>query len=100
TINWHDRSIFPERLWETCYRELVEDLKIRGAWFSTAGNAVAWFRKRRAAVFETDCPESEAICVKVTSDAGRDLPRLRLRIHEARPSCQNGAHASEAYADV
>jgi hypothetical protein len=100
TINWHDRSIFPERLWGTCYRDLLEDLKIRGAWFSTAGQAVAWFRKRRAAVFETDCTESEAMCAKVTSDNRDNLPRLRLRIHEARPSCQTSGRGLQRYTDI
>ncbi len=57
TINWHDRSIAPERLWGACYRDVVEDLKSRGAWFATAGQAISWFRKRRSVVFETDCIE-------------------------------------------
>ena len=30
TINWHDRSIAPERLWDGCYRDLVQELKSRG----------------------------------------------------------------------
>ena len=54
TINWHDRSLSPERLWHACYRDLVQDLRSRGAWFSTAGQAISWFRKRRSVVFETD----------------------------------------------
>ena len=54
TINWHDRSTAPERLWDACYRELLRELKAHGAWFSTAGQAVSWFRKRRSVVFETD----------------------------------------------
>ncbi len=54
TINWHDRSLAPERLWGACYRDLIQELKTRGAWFSTAAQAISWFRKRRSAVFETD----------------------------------------------
>src|SRR5205807_733198 len=52
TVNWHDRSIAPERLWGRFYEELVDHLVNQGAWFSTAADAVAWFRKRRSAVFE------------------------------------------------
>ena len=52
TINWHDRSIAPERLWDDFYIELVEELKRRGAWMPTASDAVAWFRARRAAQVE------------------------------------------------
>ena len=84
TINWHDRSLFPERLWGTFYRDLLEDLKRRGAWFVTAGQAIAWFRKRRATVFE-NTTESEAVCATVASDDGSDLPRLVLRVYQAHP---------------
>ena len=99
TINWHDRSIAPERLWDGTYRELVQDLKGRGAWFSTAGQAVSWFRKRRAATFEVDCTEPGAVRAKVTVDQGNHLPGLRLRIHKARKPNGIGAHGSEHYVD-
>jgi hypothetical protein len=52
TVNWHDRSILPERLWGRFYSELLEDLKARGAWITTAGDAVQWFRRRRSVRFE------------------------------------------------
>jgi hypothetical protein len=49
TVNWHDRSLAPERQWGGFYRELVEELERCGAWITTAGEAVNWFRARRAA---------------------------------------------------
>ncbi len=52
TINWHDRSIAPERCWDQFYIELVEKLRKRGAWMVTAAQAVAWFRERRETDFE------------------------------------------------
>src|SRR5439155_12599233 len=52
TVNWHDRSIAPERLWDESYIELLEDLKTKEPWFSTATDAVSWFKKRRSAVVE------------------------------------------------
>jgi hypothetical protein len=100
TINWHDRSIAPERLWEVCYRDMVQDLKSRGAWFSTAGQAISWFRKRRSAAFETDSILPGAVRAKVAVDHGDNLPGLRLRIHEARERSEIGAHRSENYADM
>ena len=100
TINWHDRSIAPERLWDACYRDLVQDLKNRGAWFSTASQAISWFRKRRSAAFETQCIEPGAVRAKVTVDHGDNLPGLRLRIHKARESSGIGAHGSEDYVDM
>jgi hypothetical protein len=82
TVNWHDRSLAPERLWGACYRELVQDLKSRRAWFATASQTVAWFAKRRSAAFEMDSQAPEGVRVKV---AGNNLPGLHLRIHEGRP---------------
>jgi peptidoglycan/xylan/chitin deacetylase (PgdA/CDA1 family) len=100
TINWHDRSLAPERLWGGCYRDLIEDLRSRGAWFSTAGQAVSWFRKRRSATFETDSTGSATVCVKVAVDHGDNLPRLRLRIHKPGELSEIGAHRSEHYVDI
>jgi hypothetical protein len=81
TVNWHDRSLAPERLWDGCYGELLQDLKARNAWFATAGQTTAWFRKRRQVVFETDSQAPGGILGKI---AGDDLPGLRLRIHQGR----------------
>jgi hypothetical protein len=100
TINWHDRSIFPERLWGACYRDLIEDLKSRGAWFATAGQAVAWFRKRRAAMFEAASAESYSTSAKIVSDDSRDLPPLRLRLHKPRQSVRTQSDEGEQYIDV
>jgi peptidoglycan/xylan/chitin deacetylase (PgdA/CDA1 family) len=47
TINWHDRSIAPERLWHRLYRDIIAELKSSGAWFATASQTVQWFEKRR-----------------------------------------------------
>jgi hypothetical protein len=97
TINWHDRSVCPERLWDATYRDLIQDLRSRGAWFATAGQAVAWFRKRRSAVFEAACNEPNAAA---TADDGEALPGLRLRTHKARESFQNAARGSEDHFDT
>ena len=41
TVNWHDRSIAPERLWGDFYVDLVAELKARGAWLTTAGERIS-----------------------------------------------------------
>src|SRR5262249_49925914 len=56
TVNWHDRSLAPERLWEGFYVDLVDELKRRRAWFPTAAEAVAWFNRRRSAAFDSARP--------------------------------------------
>ncbi len=99
TINWHDRSIVPERLWGTLYRDIVQDLRSRDAWFPTAGQAIRWFRKRRSAVFETDSREPGAIRVQIAADHDDNLPGLRLRVHKGRESGAITTQVSESYID-
>jgi len=100
TINWHDRSIAPERLWGAYYRDLVQDLKSRGAWFATAGQAISWFRKRRAAVFGMGRVEPGATRAKVADAPGKDLPGLLLRIHAAGQLSGTDVHASQEYINL
>jgi peptidoglycan/xylan/chitin deacetylase (PgdA/CDA1 family) len=99
TINWHDRSLAPERLWGGCYSQLIQELKNRGAWFATAGQAVAWFRKRRSATFVTDSGEPCVVRVKLAVDHRDQLPGLRMRIHEGRKS-RVSFHSAEDYVDM
>jgi hypothetical protein len=89
TVNWHDRSIAPERLWGDAYVDLIDELKNRGAWFSTAAQAVSWFRKRRSAVFEKVSWESGELRVRITVDVIGDLPDLQLRVYNGREPHRN-----------
>jgi hypothetical protein len=99
TVNWHDRSIAPERLWGIFYADLVEELKRQHAWFATAGQAVAWFRRRRGAVFEAVSTEFGTLRARVSVAGGEHLPGLRLRIHKMRPARRSGAFAARAADD-
>lgn len=83
TVNWHDRSIAPERCWDDFYVGLLDELKRGGAWFATAGEAVAWFRKRRTVTFDGLSGDSD---VPPLTTAGRadGLPGLQLRAYEGR----------------
>jgi peptidoglycan/xylan/chitin deacetylase (PgdA/CDA1 family) len=83
TVNWHDRSVAPERLWGEFYRELVQDLRRRGAWLATAGQTVSWFRRRRSAIFETDAGGRSCLYVKAEANPDGRLPGLRLRRYKA-----------------
>jgi hypothetical protein len=51
-VNWHDRSLAPERQWGRVYAYLLDEIR-RGerAWFARAGEAVDWFRWRRSIRF-------------------------------------------------
>ena len=68
-VNWHDRSLSPERLWGRCYRQLLDELRSASRpWFATAGQAVAWFRWRRSFRFAGDADG------RVTIEAGGRPP--------------------------
>jgi hypothetical protein len=100
TINWHDRSLAPERLWGGCYRDLIQEMKSRGAWFATAGQAISWFRKRRSAAFLTDATKPGGPRTNVTVDHGETVPGLRLRIHKARNPSEIGHRSFDDYVDM
>jgi hypothetical protein len=100
TVNWHDRSLAPERLWGESYRYAIEDLRERNAWFATAGRAVGWFRKRRAATFERACTQPGKVRVKVGADHEDALPGLRLRMHKAGKLNAIGSQYSRDYVDL
>ena len=81
TINWHDRSLAPERLWGAFYCDLLGELRQRGAWFPTAGHAVAWFQRRRSATFEAVRWDGESLRANVADIPLPHLPGLNLRFH-------------------
>ncbi len=83
TLNWHDRSLAPERFWDASYEQVIELMKARGAWFATAGQAVAWFHKRRSVVFDTDSSRPDTFRATITCHRGEQTPGLRLRSYTA-----------------
>ena len=82
TINWHDRSIAPERLWGDFYCRVLDWLEDHKPWFSTAAQAVRWFQRRRSATFESVERHEGSIRIRVCVPPDGGLPPLRLRIHE------------------
>lgn len=80
TVNWHDRSLAPERLWYKCYGELLRILKGHGVWFATVGQANRWFRKRRAVSFNRDEMTGSLRVSGLEKDEAQ-VPALRLRRH-------------------
>jgi hypothetical protein len=88
-INWHDRSLAPERLWGDFYRQLVDEVG-RGdrAWFSTAGDAVDWFRWRRSIRFTTERPGTVTVAAP---SPRKPIPAGCMRVH--RPNRGNSRPA-------
>ena len=86
-INWHDRSLAPERLWGWCYRELLSELaKGDRAWFATAAEAVGWFRWRRSIRFDSELKGTTEIRAAAPLDG---LPPARVVVHR-RSSARAG----------
>lgn len=79
TFNWHDRSLFPERLWGDVYQEIIAELKRYGAWFPTARDAVRWFRMRRDATLEVETSDRGVAFIGHGSGY-RDLPSLVVHV--------------------
>jgi hypothetical protein len=83
TVNWHDRSIAPERLWRDFYVNLLDEFRKRGAWLASARQTVLWFRKRRSATFDELDSKSGAHLASTLDSTDYDLPGLFLRVHNA-----------------
>jgi hypothetical protein len=90
TVNWHNRSLGPERLWDQPYRQLLDDLKRRNVWFATASEAVSWFRKRRSASIQNVTHDGYTLRARLFIDKANDnLPGLTVRVHT--PAQRDGA---------
>ena len=85
TINWHDRSISPERLWDDFYLNLLREVQARKAWLPTASQAVAWFRQRRTVAIESSPVDRNSTRIRVSFEPCNSLPGLRLRVYEPGP---------------
>jgi hypothetical protein len=77
-INWHDRSLAPERQWGRFYDDLLREVEAAGGHFTTASDAVSWFRWRRGIRFSTDA-SSGAVTVEAAAP-GESLPAARLAV--------------------
>jgi peptidoglycan/xylan/chitin deacetylase (PgdA/CDA1 family) len=97
TINWHDRSIAPERSWHRLYKQIVAELKNNGAWFATGAEAVAWFQKRRAASFDNF--DSDQPVTRRADESGDNLPAVSITRHNGLVSQQSNDEKT-AWTDV
>jgi peptidoglycan/xylan/chitin deacetylase (PgdA/CDA1 family) len=78
-INWHDRSLAPERLWGWCYHRLLADVATdQRAWFATMTQAVDWFNWRRSISFTSDAAGKVSVSASVRRP---DLPGGRIVVN-------------------
>jgi peptidoglycan/xylan/chitin deacetylase (PgdA/CDA1 family) len=100
TINWHDRSIAPERLWGDFYARLLDSLQDRGPWFATATQAVHWFLRRRSVKFDWPQRKGEPAHIRILLSPDQNLPPMRLRIHRPQHLQSNKLVFSKEYESV
>lgn len=82
TINWHHRSLGPERLWDKFYVKYIEELKKNRVWFGTAQQVVEWFKKRRSVRFGKINFIDNKLTINLVNNKNKLPPQLILRIHK------------------
>jgi hypothetical protein len=88
-VNWHDRSLAPERLWGRFYGDLLSEIESGNqVWFATASQAVDWFRWRRSIRF-TEERNSTSVTVAASAPPS-GVPAAILRSYR----CLGAADAS------
>ncbi len=103
TINWHTRSLSPERNWDDFYKKILDLLKAENVWFATASEAVKWFEGRRQIRFEEVRFESDKVFVKLQAKDGKALPLFQLRVHNpgSRSELNNGnVESAQSWVDT
>jgi hypothetical protein len=79
TVNWHMRSLGPERFWEQSYQHILRRTVTDKIWTTGASQVVEWFEKRRSAKFSDVDLQKGRLCVSASE--GDSLPSLELRLH-------------------
>nr|WP_320161344.1 hypothetical protein [uncultured Methanoregula sp.] len=79
TLLWHYENITPPRDWSGMYGDLVNRAKNDGAWVTTAGNVVAWFKDRRTAGIEY-VRNNNIITIRILNWKRSEVPE-RVRVH-------------------
>jgi len=80
-VNWHTRSLSPERLWGGLYGRLLNDIRARVTWFGTAGSVASWFSKRRDMVFGPIKANGATVRAVIRGLDGSRAPALKLHVH-------------------
>jgi hypothetical protein len=81
TVNWHTRSLSPERLWGDFYKTLLDEMRNYRVWFGTAQEIVTWFRNRRALSFEQAQFAQEGLRLKITGPSPDEQHPFFVRVY-------------------
>jgi hypothetical protein len=81
TVNWHTRSLSPERLWGDFYKTLLREMHGYRVWFGTAQEIVTWFRNRRTLSFEQVEFGQEGLRLKITGPPPDEQHPFLVRVY-------------------
>jgi hypothetical protein len=84
TLNWHTRSLSPERLWEDLYLSILGEIEKSRVWFGTGLRVVEWFRARRALRFDSVEYGAHSVRVALSGLAAELKPSITVRLHEPK----------------
>jgi hypothetical protein len=81
TVNWHIRSLSPERNWDIFYLKLLEILKREKVWFASGRQVVTWFNKRRSIHFDKVSFSQGKVRLRLSGLNDSSVPDIFFRIH-------------------
>jgi hypothetical protein len=81
TVNWHTRSLSPERQWGDFYMNLLEELHTHRVRFGTAAEIVKWFRQRRRLQFESVRFDGDCVFVNLAGESSVPTTPFNLRVY-------------------
>lgn len=82
TLNWHDRSLAPERLWGDFYQTLLNKLNAMNVSFASAEEVTDWFRLRRSIYWHDDNEPAFA-----QTGLKAQWPFVVRHYHSGEPTC-------------
>ena len=102
TVLWHYENLTPPRDWSGMYETLVRHAQADGAWVTTAGRVVKWFKTRRGTGIGYSKNKNILSVTCRNLDFSQNPPqRVRVHVDPARVShIDNEYRIGEGYVDI
>jgi hypothetical protein len=99
TVNWHTRSLSPERLWGDFYKDFIFSLQKSRVWFGTARETVNWFNSRRKIEFDELQSPAGLLRMKLSISDRSENPSFTIRVYNDSSDC-NGPGSGDRYHEI
>jgi len=83
-LNWHQRSLAPERLWKDFYLRLLAYIKESRVWWGTGNEVVSWFQKRRDIKFCRIRHKEGKIKIVFKGSSKENTPGIKIRLYNRK----------------